>query len=82
MMMNKQEIDLERLLHLAHKHGMNDMSNRCEVCQEMEDLKSDTLAKLVRYDALQDRYLNQNEKHFGELCGTYFNDYPMENKNG
>ena len=80
--MDKQEIDLERLLHLAHKHGMNDTSSRCEVCQEMEDLKSDTLAKLVRYDALQEKYLTSNEKHFGELCGTYFNDYPMENKNG
>ena len=32
--------------------------------------------KAVRYDMLQDRYLNQNEKHFGELCGLYFDDEP------
>lgn len=36
--------------------------------------------KETRYDALQDRYLNQNEKHFGELCGTYFDDYPLKIK--
>jgi len=76
--MGKQEIDLERLMHLAYKHGMNDLSTTCEICQEMEDLKSDILAKTVRYDALQNRYLNENEKHFGELCGTYFDDYPMK----
>lgn len=30
--------------------------------------------KADRYDNLKDRYLNQNEKHFGELCGLYFED--------
>ncbi len=27
-----------------------------------------------RYLALKDRYLNQNEKHFYELCGLYFDE--------
>lgn len=36
--------------------------------------------KETRYDALQDRYLNQNQKHFDELCGTYFDDYPLKIK--
>lgn len=30
--------------------------------------------KIARYDALQDRWTNQNEKHFDELCGYYFED--------
>ena len=30
--------------------------------------------KAVRYDMLRDRYLNQNEKHFDELCGEYFDE--------
>ena len=76
--MNQQEKDLERLFELVCKHGSKDASSGCEVCQELEQLKSDTLAKLTRYDALQDTYINQNEKHFGELCGTYFDDYPMK----
>ncbi len=30
--------------------------------------------KAIRYDELENRYLNQNEKHFGELLSLYFED--------
>jgi hypothetical protein len=30
--------------------------------------------KASRYDALKDRYLHQNQKHFYELCGLYFDE--------
>ena len=44
--------------------------------------KADILEwKSVRYDALKDRYLNWNEKHFDELCGLYFDDEPIKDKN-
>lgn len=32
------------------------------------------IAKASRYDMLEDRYLHQNEKHFYELCGLYFDE--------
>jgi hypothetical protein len=45
--------------------------------QQAEQLKQQIIenqTKAARYDALQDRYSNSNEKHFGELCGIYFDD--------
>ena len=30
--------------------------------------------KSTRYDNLRDSYLDQNSKHFDELCGEYFDD--------
>ena len=45
-------------------------------------IPDDLFIKLVRYDQLQDRYLTQNKKHFEEMCGTYFDDYPMDKLDG
>jgi len=30
--------------------------------------------KAIRYDLLRDRWLNQNQKHFYELCFAYFDE--------
>lgn len=46
--------------------------------KELEILR----VKETRYDALQDRYNTCNEKHFDELCGTYFSDYPLKIEEG
>jgi len=45
--------------------------------EDQEQLKKQILSDVVkasRYDMLKDRYLNQNKKHFEELCGEYFED--------
>jgi cytochrome c556 len=49
------------------------MAANSEVVQHNIDLTKDHM-KAARYDMLRDRYLNQNEKHFDELCGEYFDD--------
>ena len=47
------------------------MAANSEVVQKNIDITKDHV-KAARYDMLKDRYLNQNEKHFDELCGEYF----------
>lgn len=34
--------------------------------------------KAIRYDELSNRYLNQDEHHFSELCSLYFDDEPLK----
>lgn len=33
--------------------------------------------KSIRYDALENVYLNQNEKHFGQILTEYFEEHPI-----
>lgn len=48
-----------------------------QIIDEFNEFKEKMIAICVRYFALEDRYQNWNEKHFGELCGTYFDDFPL-----
>jgi len=45
----------------------------CETSKEYEDQ-----IKAVRYDILENSYRNENEKHFNEKCGLYFDDERLE----
>lgn len=50
-----------------------------QIDDELKAKKKEVEAIIVRYFALQDRYLNWDDKHFGELCGHYFDDNPLTN---
>ena len=75
----------EQLLEVhSEAEEINYFSNDIKaVYKEFNEIKDKLMVIERRYFALQDRYLHQNDKHFRELCGSYFNDSPItKNING
>lgn len=68
------EIGAENLLLQDKAQKYDDLMNaNSEVVQKNIDITEDHI-KAARYNMLEDRYLHQNEKHFYELCGLYFDE--------
>lgn len=66
MQINKSKLTEERLS--AIMQGVETMT-----FEEYQQILENEI-KSSRYDILRDRYLNQNQKHFDELCGEYFEE--------
>ncbi|UVF62471.1 hypothetical protein [Nitrososphaeria virus YSH_922147] len=49
-----------------------------QIDDELKAKKQELESIIIRYFSLQDRYLNQNDKHFKELCGEYFDFCPLK----
>ena len=66
---------LERKYHEVEGKKNDNMMSALRVNTESQLAKVRELEwKASRYDMLCDRYLNQNQKHFDELCGLYFDE--------
>ncbi len=63
-----EAIDLDNwFLKTKQSHGKTAIIECiCPWCIE------DIIPKIKRYDMLQERYSDQNPKHFDELCSVYF----------
>jgi len=57
-----------------------------QIDDELKSFKDNLIAIITRYSILEDRYLNQDQKHFQDACLVYFSDEPLtdagDSKNG
>ena len=73
------ENEIKQLKDSNEKLG-NVLMKRTNECDNLKDTIEKNEVYKTRYEGLQDRYLNWNEKHFGELCGLYFDDEILRGK--
>ena len=69
---------------ILKEHVVTLVKRNTERLDEIQNLKSqleEYKVKTSRYDMLKDRYINQNKKHFDELCGLYFDDDEVDKEN-
>lgn len=65
----------EKCFVYEQKYNANEI-----LVKDLEKENGRLKVKAIRYDNLQDRYGLWNEKHFGELCGLYFDDESLEDQ--